>query len=60
MELRAKANAGHKQGEALFISTFNGENSFYDLYELGQDDNEPEWASWRKPSTENPYFPEKN
>jgi hypothetical protein len=44
-------------GEALFVSTFNGENWFYDLYELGQDENYPEWASWRKPSTENPYFP---
>ena len=46
-----------KQGEALFISTFDGENHFYDLYELGQDDNEPDWESWRKPSIENPYFP---
>jgi hypothetical protein len=46
-----------KGGEALFISTFDGENWFYDLYELGQNTDEPEWESWRKPSTENPYFP---
>ena len=46
-----------KQGEALFVSTFEGENHFYDLYELGQDPEHPEWESWRKPSTENPYFP---
>lgn len=46
-----------RQGEALFVSTFNGENFFYDLYELGQDESQPEWASWRKPSVENPYFP---
>jgi hypothetical protein len=46
-----------KNGEALFVSTFNGENWFYDLYELGQNADEPEWESWRKPSTENPYFP---
>lgn len=45
-------------GEALFVSTFNGENWFYDLYERGQDPNHPEWESWRKPSTENPYFPD--
>lgn len=45
-----------KGGEALFVSTFNGENWFYDLYELGQSDD-PEWESWRMPSTENPYFP---
>jgi hypothetical protein len=44
------------RGEGLFISTFNGENWFYDLYQLGQSDD-PEWESWRKPSTENPYFP---
>jgi hypothetical protein len=46
-----------KGGEALFVSTFNGENWFYELYELGQDPTEPDWESWRKPSTENPYFP---
>src|SRR5215203_520547 len=45
-------------GEALFVSTFNGENWFYDLYERGQDPAFPEWQSWRKPSNENPYFPE--
>jgi hypothetical protein len=44
-------------GEALFISTFSGENWFYDLYELGQDPEEHEWQSWRKPSTDSPYFP---
>ncbi len=47
-----------KGGEALFVSTFNGENWFYDLYERGQDPAYPEWESWRKPSTENPYFPD--
>ena len=45
-------------GEALFVSTFAGENWFYDLYERGQDEAYPEWESWRKPSTDNPYFPE--
>lgn len=45
-------------GEALFISTFNGENWFYELYERGQNPGYPEWESWRKPSTENPYFPQ--
>lgn len=46
-----------KGGEALFVSTFKGENWFYDLYELGQNPNYPDWESWRKPSIENPYFP---
>jgi hypothetical protein len=46
-----------KEGEAVFISTFNGENWFYDLYELGQDPAEEDWASWRKPTAENPHIP---
>ncbi len=45
-----------KKGEGLFISTFDGENWFYDLYLLGQDPEQGDWESWRKPSTENPYF----
>ncbi|PLS84878.1 MAG: hypothetical protein CYG60_15580 [Actinobacteria bacterium] len=45
-----------KNGGALFISTFDGENWFYDLYQRGQDPEQPEWASWRKISSENPYF----
>lgn len=47
-----------KNGGALFISTFDGENWFHDLYQRGQDANEPEWESWRKISSENPYFAE--
>jgi hypothetical protein len=45
-----------KRGEALFISTFDGENWFYDLYRQGQDAARSDWESWRKPSVENPYF----
>ena len=52
-ELRPTLAVRH--GGALFISTFDGENWFYDLYQRGQDEG-GEWESWRKPSTENPYF----
>lgn len=45
-----------KGGGALFISTFDGENYFFDLYGFGQDAEQTEWESWRKISTENPYF----
>lgn len=47
-----------KHGGALFLSTFAGENFFYDLYQRGQDPAAEEWESWRKPSVENPYFSE--
>lgn len=45
-----------RNGGALFISTFDGFNWFHDLYQLGQDPEVLEWESWRKPSTESPYF----
>lgn len=45
-----------REGSAVFISTFDGENFFYDLYLRGQDPEDSEWESWRKPSSENPYL----
>jgi hypothetical protein len=45
-----------KNGGALFISTFDGENWFFDMYQRGQDAEQAEWESWRKVSSENPYF----
>lgn len=43
------------QGWALFTSTPEGKNWFYDLYKLGQDPRMVEWGSWRMPSWINPY-----
>lgn len=34
-------------GEAIFISTFNGLNYFHQLYNLGQDPDNQEWASFK-------------
>src|SRR5215212_547223 len=45
-----------KQGDALLISTFNGENYFFDLYERGQSDVYPEWQSWRFATITNPHI----
>ena len=45
-----------RQGSALLLSTFNGENYFYDLYEIGQSEGEPEWESWRQPTSANPHI----
>jgi hypothetical protein len=42
------------KGDAIFPSTPEGFNWFYDLYQLGQGED-PEWESWRYPAWENPY-----
>lgn len=34
------------KGKALFCGTPKGHNWFYDLYQRGQDPNEPEWSSY--------------
>lgn len=44
------------QGSAWFLSTPKGtSNYFHALYQRGQSDN-PEWASWRMPTSSNPYI----
>lgn len=45
-----------RQGRAFFISSPAGKNWFYDLYLLGESAAEPEWASWRMPTSTNPYI----
>ena len=47
-----------KQGWALFISTPQHFNWFYDLYERGQDKMVEDWASWQHPTWDNPYIPD--
>ena len=36
-----------KLGGALFISSPTGRNWFYELYQLGQSNEDPDWASWQ-------------
>lgn len=43
------------QGWSLHTSTPEGKNHFYDKFEMGQDPDNPNWASWRMPSWRNPY-----
>lgn len=46
------------RGWALFNSTPEGKNWFYDNWMLGQDPDNEEWDSWRNPSWNNPIvFP---
>ena len=42
------------KGEAIFISTPDGRNWFYDLYKLGQDGSDEDWRSWHLTTWDNP------
>lgn len=44
-------------GGALIISTFNGENWFYDLYLAAIDPDNDSWDGWRFKTSENPHIP---
>ena len=44
-----------KRGTAIFPSTPEGFNWFYEKFQLGQNGRDPQWHSWRYPSWENPY-----
>jgi predicted phage terminase large subunit-like protein len=44
------------QGEALFISTPNGLNFFHDLYQRGERDDYPDWASFHMATRVNPHI----
>lgn len=46
-----------KQGWALLISTPKGKGYFFDLYRRGQEDRDPAYKSWNKPSWTNPHLP---
>lgn len=43
------------KGWAIFPSTPEGFNWYYDIYKQGQDEDYDEWESWNFPSWENPY-----
>jgi len=45
------------ESPALFISTPKGFNHFYALYQLGQDNDNSLYQSWRFTSYDNPYVP---
>ncbi len=42
------------QGRVLFISTPKGKNWFYDIWTRGQDPLQPEYESWKFPTSDNP------
>ena len=44
------------RGDAWFLSTPRGQNFFWQLYNLGIDPEQPEYAAWQMPTTANPYI----
>lgn len=44
------------RGDAWFLGTPKGRNYFHQLFARGGDGT-PGWASWRLPTTDNPYIP---
>lgn len=57
-ELVLRPALADKQGWALFISTPQHYNWFYELYERGEKELYGDWASWQAPTWDNPYVPE--
>jgi len=49
-----------RNGWALLLSTPRGLNWFYRLYKLGQKNRDPDVASWRSPTWDNPHIPAKS
>jgi len=44
------------RGDGWFLSTPKGANFFRAMYAWGQDPAMPDWASWRLPTTANPFI----
>jgi phage terminase large subunit-like protein len=43
-------------GDAWFLSTPKGYNDYHILYQFGQSEQYPEWASWQMPTATNPHI----
>lgn len=48
-----RASLSDKKGRALFISTPSGRNWFYDVFNLGQEEQDEEWCSWHFTTKDN-------
>jgi hypothetical protein len=51
-----RASLSDKKGRAIFIGTPKGRNWFYDLFNLGQDGQDPDWKSWHFTTQDNPLI----
>ena len=48
-----RAALSDRKGRALFISTPSGRNWFYDVFKLGQQEEDEEWKSWHFTTQDN-------
>ena len=51
-----RASLSDKKGHALFIGTPKGRNWFYDMFKLGQDEDDSDWKSWHFTTQDNPLI----
>lgn len=51
-----RASLSDKKGRAMFIGTPKGRNWFYDLFKLGQTNNDSDWKSWHFTTKDNPLI----
>ncbi|SIS88535.1 terminase large subunit domain-containing protein [Alicyclobacillus vulcanalis] len=56
-EAALRPTLSDKNGRAIIVSTPKGRNWFYHVWARGQDPEFPEWASFRFPTSANPYIP---
>lgn len=51
-----RASLSDKKGRGLFIGSPKGRNWFHDLWNLGQDNQDPDWKSWHFTTADNPLI----
>ena len=51
-----RASLSDKKGRALFIGTPKGRNWFYDTFNLGESESDPDWKSWHFTTQDNPLI----
>ena len=52
-----RATLADYEGDAFFFGTPKGRNGFWSLFNFGQDEHKPDWASFTMPSYANPHVP---
>ena len=51
-----RASLSDKKGRAIFIGTPKGRNWFYDLFKLGEKEEDNDWKSWHFTTKDNPLI----
>lgn len=51
-----RASLSDKKGRGMFIGTPKGRNWFYDIFKLGQNNEDEDWKSWHFTTKDNPLI----